>query len=87
MIIILKDCIAADKHVLLEKPLSPSSTETRKILESAPNGLTIGMCHTYRFYPSRIEARKLILDGFFGECPSVTINEGLPSKWPTVSGY
>ncbi|MCQ2344358.1 MAG: NAD-dependent epimerase/dehydratase family protein [Paludibacteraceae bacterium] len=84
---ILKDCIAAGKHVLCEKPLSPSSKETAKILQSAPKSLVIGMCHTYRFYPTRIEARRLIQNGYFGEHPLVTINEGGPSNWPTVSGY
>lgn len=84
---ILKDCIAARKHVLCEKPLSPSSSETKAILSSVPERLTIGMCHTYRFYPSRKEARRLIQSGFFGDTPTVTINEGLPSNWPTVSGY
>lgn len=84
---ILKDCIAAGKHVLCEKPLSPSSAETKAILGSAPDNLTIGMCHTYRFYPSRKEARGLVQSGFFGDSPAVTINEGLPSNWPTVSGY
>ena len=84
---ILKDCIAAGKHVLCEKPLSPSSAETKAILEGAPDNLTIGMCHTYRFYPSRKEARELVQSGFFGDSPVVTINEGLPSNWPTVSGY
>ena len=84
---ILKDCIAAGKHVLCEKPLSPSSVETKAILTAAPENLTIGMCHTYRFYPSRKEARQLIQSGFFGDSPVVTINEGLPSNWPTVSGY
>ena len=84
---ILKDCIAAGKHVLCEKPLSPSSAETKAILESAPDDLTIGMCHTYRFYPSRREARELVRSGFFGDSPVVTINEGFPSNWPTVSGY
>lgn len=84
---ILKDCIAAGKHVLCEKPLSPSCSETKKILASAPDALAIGMCHTYRFYPSRKEVRKLIQDGFFGENPIVSINEGTPSNWPTVSGY
>ena len=84
---ILKDCIAARKHVLCEKPLSPSSAETKAILESTPENLTIGMCHTYRFYPSRKEARELLQNGFFGDSPVVTINEGLPSNWPTVSGY
>lgn len=84
---ILKDCMAAGKHVLCEKPLSPSSAETKAILEGAPDNLTIGMCHTYRFYPSRKEARDLVQCGFFGDSPVVTINEGLPSNWPTVSGY
>ena len=84
---ILKDCIAAGKHVLCEKPLSPSSSETKAILAAASENLTIGMCHTYRFYPSRKEARQLIQSGFFGDSPVVTINEGLPSNWPTVSGY
>ena len=84
---ILKDCIAAGKHVLCEKPLSPSNAETKAILESTPDNLTIGMCHTYRFYPSRKEAREMVRSGFFGDNPIVTINEGLPSNWPTVSGY
>lgn len=84
---ILKDCIAAGKHILCEKPLSPSSTETKAILDCAPDNLKIGMCHTYRFYPSRKKARELVLSGFFGDSPVVTINEGLPSNWPTVSGY
>ena len=84
---ILKDCIAAGKHILCEKPLSPSSAETKVILASAADDLTIGMCHTYRFYPSRKEARELVQSGFLGDNPVVTINEGLPSNWPTVSGY
>ena len=84
---ILKDCLAAGKHVLCEKPLSPSSTETKAILTSAPEGLTVGMCHTYRFYPSRKEVRKLLVEGFFGQEPIITINEGIPSNWPTISGY
>ena len=85
--VILTDCIASHKHVLCEKPLSPSSEETKAILAAAPADLVMGMCHSYRFFPTRQEARKLILDGFFGKSVGVTINEGLPSNWPTVSGY
>lgn len=84
---ILKDCIAAHKHILCEKPLSPSSVETKEMLTAAAEDLTIGMCHTYRFYPNRKIVRQRIQEGFFGEKVSVTINEGLPSNWPTVSGY
>ena len=84
---ILKDCIAAGKHVLCEKPLSPSSAETKEILKDASEDLVIGMCHTYRFFPNRKKVRQLIQEGFFGKQVSITINEGLPSNWPTVSGY
>lgn len=84
---ILKDCIAAQKHVLCEKPLSPSSIETKEILKTASEKLVIGMCHTYRFFPNRRKARELIQDGFFGNQVVISINEGLPSNWPTVSGY
>lgn len=84
---ILKDCIAAGKHVLCEKPLSPSSKETKEIIKDAPRDLVLGMCHSYRFMASRIEVRQLIKDGFFGDDVSIRIHEGDPSDWPTVSGY
>jgi len=84
---ILADCLVAHKHVLCEKPLSPSCEETRNVLAAAGDDLVVGMCHTYRFHPSRIEIRALIQNGFFGESPVVSIHEGLPSNWPTVSGY
>ena len=85
--VILKDCVAAHKHVLCEKPLSPSSEETKTIMAEAPADLVVGVCHSYRFFPVRQEIRKLIHDGFFSKSVSITINEGLPSNWPTVSGY
>ena len=84
---ILEDCILARKYVLCEKPLSPSSAETKKIVAAAPADLVLGMCHSYRYYPTRQKARELIQDGFFGSSPCITINEGGPSNWPTVSGY
>lgn len=84
---ILRDCLAAGKHVLCEKPLSPSSVDTKAILQDAPASLVIGMCHTYRFHASRRDVRQMLKEGFFGDSPVITINEGLPSNWPTVSGY
>lgn len=84
---ILKDCIAAGKHVLCEKPLSPSSKETAEILKDAPTELVIGMCHSYRFFPNRKDVHQKIQEGFFGDDVHITIHEGNPSAWPTVSGY
>ena len=84
---ILKDCVEANKHVLCEKPLSPSSAETKEILKTASENLVIGMCHTYRLFPNRRKVQQLVRDGFFGAQVSVSIHEGMPSNWPTVSGY
>ena len=84
---ILKDCVEANKHVFCEKPLSPSSAETKEILKTAPENLVIGMCHTYRLFPNRRKVQQLVRDGFFGAQVSLSIHEGMPSNWPTVSGY
>lgn len=84
---IIKDCIAANKHILCEKPLSPSSQETAEILKEASKSLVIGMCHSYRFFPNRQDVHNKIKEGFFGNNIRITIHEGEPSGWPTVSGY
>lgn len=84
---IIKDCIAANKHILCEKPLSPSSQETAEILKEASKSLVIGMCHSYRFFPNRQDVHNKIKEGFFGNNVRITIHEGMPSGWPTVSGY
>ena len=84
---IIRDCIAANKHVLCEKPLSPSSQETTEILKTASDNLVIGMCHSYRFFPNRRDIHQKIQSGFFGDNVQITIHEGYPSGWPTVSGY
>lgn len=84
---ILKDCITANKHVLCEKPLSPSSQETAEILKTASSDLVIGMCHSYRFFSNRRDIHQKIQEGFFGNDVHIIIHEGEPSGWPTVSGY
>ena len=84
---ILKDCIAANKHVLCEKPLSPSSQETAEILKDASKDLVIGMCHSYRFFANRRDVHQKIRDGYFGDTVQITIHEGGAAGWPTISGY
>lgn len=84
---ILKNCIEAGKHVLCEKPLSPSMVETRTILDEAKPGLVLGMCHSCRFYPSRKEVRGLVRNGFFGPDLEISIVHGSAVKWPSVTGY
>lgn len=84
---ILKDCIAAHKHIFAEKPLTPSTVETKEILKAVTDEQVIGMCHTYRFFNNRKLVRQMLKDGFFGATPSISVYEGSPSGWPTVSGY
>jgi nucleoside-diphosphate-sugar epimerase/predicted dehydrogenase len=84
---IIKNLIIANKPILCEKPLSPDSIETKKIIKTNENGILIAMCHTYRFFQNRIKVRNLIKGGYFGDQVSIDIQEGFPSAWPTVSGY
>lgn len=84
---ILKDCLAAHKHILAEKPLTPNTEETIRILREVPENIRIGMCHTYRFFNNRRELRQLLQNGFFGTSPKISVYEGYPLQWPTVSGY
>lgn len=89
---ILKDCIAAGKHIFAEKPLTPDTKITKEILSpitgsGASSNLIIGMCHTYRFFNNRKLVRQMLKDGFFGAAPKISVYEGSPSGWPTVSGY
>lgn len=85
--IILKDCIAAGKHIFAEKPLTPDTKATKEILKATRAEQVIGMCHTYRFFNNRKLVRQMLKDGFFGATPKISVYEGSPSGWPTVSGY
>lgn len=84
---ILKACIKANVPVLCEKPFSDNVKESQEVLQKNKSNLTIGTCHTYRFFPNRLKVRQLIKGGYFGNDIRVEINEGFPSSWPTVSGY
>lgn len=85
--LILKDCIAAGKHIFAEKPLTPNTKLTKEILKTAKKDQVIGMCHTYRFFNNRRYVRQLLREGFFGATPKISVYEGSPSDWPTISGY
>lgn len=84
---ILSDCIKANLSVLCEKPLSPDSNESQQILNENTSGVLLGMCHTYRLFSNRIKVRDLVMSGYFGDHVHIEVQEGMPSGWPTVSGY
>jgi predicted dehydrogenase len=71
----------AGKHVLVEKPLTPSVAEGRKLADIAKqSGLVVMSDHTYCYTPAVQRIRQLVRDGEIGEIQfidSVRINLGL----------
>lgn len=65
----VKQAIAAGKHVMCEKPLAITSEETSELadLAAANNDLVCGVNYNIRFYPLCIETASRVADGSFGE--------------------
>jgi len=59
--------IEAGKHVLCEKPLAMTSTESADLVQrAAKSGLVCGVNYNIRFYPMAIEARQRVRSGELG---------------------
>jgi predicted dehydrogenase len=73
--------LAAGKHVLVEKPLTPSAAEGEKLAALADRtGLTLMCDHTYCYTPAVQRVRQLIRGGDIGDLQfvdSIRINLGL----------
>jgi D-xylose 1-dehydrogenase (NADP+, D-xylono-1,5-lactone-forming) len=60
--------LAAGKHVLCEKPLSPRPHEVTQAFDAAERaGRTLAEAFMYRYHPSTQLARRLVEDGAIGE--------------------
>jgi len=65
---IAEAALRAGKHVLCEKPLATSSSETRKLVSLAKeNKLCNCTCHNLRYYPMVQQMRRMREDGDLGE--------------------
>jgi predicted dehydrogenase len=73
--------LEAGKHVLVEKPLTPTVAEGRKLVETAQRNGRVLMCdHTYCYTPAVQRIRELVWGGEIGDLQfldSVRINLGL----------
>jgi predicted dehydrogenase len=78
---LVRAALEAGKHVLVEKPLTPTVDEGRKLAELADRTDRILMCdHTYCYTPAVQRIRQLIAGGEIGDIQfvdSVRINLGL----------
>jgi predicted dehydrogenase len=78
---LVRAALEAGKHVLVEKPLTPSAAEGEKLATLAERSGLVLMCdHTYCYTPAVRRIRELIHSGQIGEVQfvdSVRINLGL----------
>jgi UDP-N-acetylglucosamine 3-dehydrogenase len=64
---VCKDALERGKHVLVEKPITVTSEEGRKLVDLAQkNELTLAVGHIFRFNNALTEIRRLIQEKFFG---------------------
>jgi predicted dehydrogenase len=65
--------LAAGKHVVCEKPLAMTSTQTADLLELATrSGLVHAVNFNQRYYPQNLHARAQIADGALGDVRLIT---------------
>ena len=63
-----KDILASGKHVISEKPLAMTSTESRELVELAKtSGLIHAVDFNYRYYPLVQHARQMVQQGELGD--------------------
>lgn len=78
---LVRSALDAGKHVMVEKPLTPSAAEAEKLAALAHRSGLVLMCdHTYCYTPAVQRIRELIRAGEIGEVQfvdSVRINLGL----------
>ncbi len=68
-----KKALQAGKHVMCEKPLAMTSTESQELVELAKStGLAAGVTYNVRFYPINLEAASQVRSGSIGRIFSVT---------------
>ncbi|AEI15575.1 MULTISPECIES: Gfo/Idh/MocA family protein [Flexistipes] len=65
---IVKDCLLADKHVLVEKPITTNIEEAQELFEIArQRGLTLHIGHVERFNGAVQELKKIVRNPFLIE--------------------
>jgi predicted dehydrogenase len=81
---LVRTALEAGKHVLVEKPLTPSIAEGQKLAELARQSGRVLMCdHTYCYTPAVHRIRELVQRGEIGDIQfvdSVRINLGLVQR-------
>ncbi len=76
------------KPVFVEKPLGMTGEEVTQMLAAASSGNTILMVNNCRrLFPSYRRVRELLHSGDYGKIRRITINDGSPFDWNSVSAF
>jgi predicted dehydrogenase len=82
------DCMNADIPVLCEKPLAPTLTEAREMVEvSKKTGIYLAVTINRRLSRSAQLLKQLISNGLLGEPTHFNIAEGYEFRWPLRTGH
>jgi predicted dehydrogenase len=81
------DLLAANVHVLCEKPLTETGEHARALVaKSEQAGVALCVNNYRRLYPSSIKVRDLIAAGELGQIRRLEFSWGEQFDWPTASG-
>jgi predicted dehydrogenase len=86
---LVRQCAAAGKHILLEKPLEVSTTNALALVEAAEQaGVTLGVMLQHRFRPAGMRLREMLRAGELGKIVgcSTTIRLWRPQSYYDVEG-
>ena len=82
------DFIQSGVCVLCEKPLAENPDEVRQMVKAAGlNGAALCVNNTRRMFPTFIEAKKLIEQGYIGKLKSIEYCEGATFGWQSLTGF
>lgn len=85
---VLKDVLATDLHVFIEKPLCTTIEDCLKVLEWSKNRKSlVWMGLEYRYMPPVTELIKIVHAGGVGEVQQVTIREHREPFYPKVGDW
>lgn len=64
---VVGEVFAKKRSVLIEKPICATSDEAKKLMKTAPDGITVGIGHIERFNPIVAEIKKIVKKPLFFE--------------------
>jgi len=82
------DFLGHGVHVLCEKPLASSITESNEMVAQADQfGVTLSVNNTRRLFPAYSKIKQLISENTLGKLISIKYVDGEIFNWPTASGF